>query len=461
MTDYRLPPHAPQAEQGVISCILPDAGCMAEAIERLKGKAEVFYDLRNQTIFDAMLGLYDARTPIDVLTLRQALKDGNKLEQIGGDAYLSSLPDAAPSPANLSSYTATLSDKYLLRRMLQVCAGATSRIYSREDEVEALLSQIETDVLSIRHDHKTGGVTPFKKLIQEAISTIEDFHQRGGVIAGVTTGLPDLDKLLWGLQPGDVFVIAARPSIGKTSLACGIAEHVAADLGLPVGFFSLEMTQASLAMKMLCSRARVSIKNIREGFIVERDFPKLTSAAGKLSKAPIYIDDTSGLSVMELRARARRMSQQYGIRLLVIDYLQLLHSTSRRVDNRQQEVADISTNVKTMAKELAMPVILIAQLNREVERSGGRPKMSQIRESGVVEADADIIGLLFKPEAEDDGQNQRQDAVPVTLIIAKQRNGATGDVDLTFLKSYTRFESAARVSDDDVPQQTNMPYNDP
>jgi replicative DNA helicase len=254
-----------------------------------------------------------------------------------------------------------------------------------------------------------------------------------------------------------MIVIAARPSMGKTSLAMNIAEHVALEQKLPVGVFSLEMTSESLVLRMLCSRSRVNLRNIRDGFLAERDFPKLTGAAGKLANAPLFIDDTSGLSILQLRAKARRMSQQYGIKLFVIDYLQLLHSTARRAENRQQEIADISNGVKSLAKELNVPVIVLSQLNRELEKDKNRkPRMSDLRESGSIEQDADLVGLLYKPSSGDDedsgaGGGEEQDAVPVNLLIAKQRNGPTGDVHLTFLKSYTRFENAAKVSDDDVP----------
>ena len=246
--------------------------------------------------------------------------------------------------------------------------------------------------------------------------------------------------------------------MGKTSLAMTIAEHVAIDQKLPVGVFSLEMTSESLVLRMLCSRSRVNMRNVRDGFLAERDFPKLTGAAGKLANAPLFIDDSSGLSILQLRAKARRMHQQYGIKLFVIDYLQLLHSTARRAENRQQEIADISSGVKSLAKELNVPVIVLSQLNRELEKDKDRkPRMSDLRESGSIEQDADLVGLLYKPSRGEDeegggGAQVEEEAVPVNLLIAKQRNGPTGDVHLTFLKSYTRFESAAKVSDEDVPQ---------
>ncbi|HPC61541.1 MAG TPA: replicative DNA helicase, partial [Verrucomicrobiota bacterium] len=298
-------------------------------------------------------------------------------------------------------------------------------------------------------------INTIKDLVKKAINTIEDYHQRQGMLTGIATGFPDLDKMTSGLHGGEMVVIAARPSMGKTSLAMNIAEHVAVDLKLPVGVFSLEMTSESLVLRMLCSRSRVNLRNVREGFLAERDFPKLTGAAGILASAPLFIDDSGGLSILQLRAKARRMFQQYKIKLFVIDYLQLLHSTSRRAENRQQEIADISNGIKALAKELNVPVIVLSQLNRELEREKNRkPRMSDLRESGAIEQDADLIGLLYKPNADDEeaaAPAAEEDAVPVNLLIAKQRNGPTGDVHLTFLKPYTRFESAAKVSDEDMP----------
>src|SRR5437660_5832632 len=267
-----------------------------------------------------------------------------------------------------------------------------------------------------------------KELVHSAISTIESFHQRQGMLTGVGTGFIDLDKMTSGLHAGEMIVIAARPSLGKTSLAMNIADYVAVDKKLPVGVFSLEMTAESLVLRMLCSRARVNLRNVREGFLLERDFPLLTNAAGKLSNSPLFIDDTAGLSILQLRARARRMQQQYAIKLFVVDYLQLLHSTARRAENRQQEIADISNGIKALAKELNVPVVVLSQLNRELERDKNRkPRLADLRESGAIEQDADLVALLYKPVSgeEEDGPAPEQEAAPVTLVIEKQRKGPT------------------------------------
>ncbi len=451
----RLPPHSVEAEQGVLGCVLLSPGeAMGACIEKLKSGAEVFYDLRHQTIFNTLAAMYDNREAIDLITLQQRLKDQQLLEQIGGITYLSTLLDSVPSAANLSYYADIVQEKYLLRKMIRVCTEVVGRVYEFEGEVDALMDEVERDILRISESRVQSHSATIKDLVKKAINTIEDFHQRQGMLTGIGTGFRDLDKMTSGLHGGEMVVIAARPSVGKTSLAMNIAENVAIEQGLPVGVFSLEMTAESLVLRMLCSRSRVNLRNVRDGFLAERDFPKLTGAAGKLAKAPLFIDDSSGLSILQMRAKARRMQQQYGIKLFVIDYLQLLHSTSRRAENRQQEIADISSGIKSLAKELNVPVIVLSQLNRELERDKNRkPRLSDLRESGSIEQDADLVGLLYRPSSNDDedAASPDEEAIAVNLLVAKQRNGPTGDVNLTFLKPYTRFESAAKVSDEDVP----------
>jgi replicative DNA helicase len=452
----RLPPHSPEAEQGVLGCaLLSPNECMGECIESLNAGYETFYDLRHQTIFSALSEMYDSRAAIDVITLQQRLKNKQLLDEVGGIAYLAALPDTVPSAANLSYYLEIVKEKWLLRKMIQTCTDVVGRVYNFEGEVDSLMDEVERDILKISESRVQAHSNSIKDLVKKAINTIEDYHQRQGMLTGIATGFSDLDKMTSGLHGGEMIVIAARPSMGKTSLAMNIAEHAALEQKIPVGVFSLEMTSESLVLRMLCSRSRVNMRNVRDGFLAERDFPKLTGAAGKLANAPLFIDDSSGLSVLQMRAKARRMHQQYGIKLFVIDYLQLLHSTSRRAENRQQEIADISSGIKSLAKELDVPVIVLSQLNRELERDKNRkPRLSDLRESGSIEQDADLVALLYKPSSgdEEEGVPVEEEAVPVNLLIAKQRNGPTGDVHLTFLKSYTRFESAAKVSDEDVPQ---------
>jgi replicative DNA helicase len=451
----RLPPHSIEAEQGVLGCVLlSPSESLGECVQKFKQGADVFYDLRHRTIYETLVEMYDQKEPIDLITIQQRLKDRQQLDAIGGLPYLMSLPDAVPSAANLDYYQTIIKDKFLLRKMIQTCTDVVGRVYEHEGEVDKLLDEVERDILRLGESRVESATDTMKDLVHKAITTIEQYHQRQGMLTGVGTGFVDLDKMTSGLHEGEMIVVAARPSMGKTSLAMNIAEHVAVDLRLPVGVFSLEMTASSLVLRMLCSRARVNLRNIRDGFLAERDFPKLTGAAGKLAGAPLFIDDSSGLSILQLRAKARRMHQQHGVKLFVIDYLQLLHSTARRAENRQQEIADISNGVKALAKELSVPVIVLSQLNREMEREKNRePRLSDLRESGAIEQDADLVAMLYDPGKTDDDEGQKtqdHDAKPIRLLIAKQRNGPTGAIDLTFIKSYTRFESAAKISGDDA-----------
>ena len=364
-----------------------------------------------------------------------------------------------PSAANLSYYLDIVQEKYLLRRMIHVCTGIVGRVYDYEGEVDALMDEAERDIFRISEARVQTTTTTIKQLVNNAITTIEQFHARQGQLSGIATGFTDLDKMTNGLHPGEMVVIAARPSLGKTSLAMNIAEHAAVDNKLPVGVFSLEMTAESLVLRTLCSRARVNLRSIRDGFLAEQDFVKLTTAAGLLSRSPLFIDDTSGLSILQLRAKARRLQQQFGVKLFVIDYLQLLHSTARRVDNRQQEIADISSGIKALAKELRVPIIVLSQLNRDFERDKSRkPNLADLRESGAIEQDADLVGLLYRADPEDPTKRRESDddavnldVVPINLLVAKQRNGPTGDIHLIFQRSLTRFENAAKVGDEDVP----------
>jgi replicative DNA helicase len=316
--------------------------------------------------------------------------------------------------------------------------------------VPSLLDEVEGHINSIARERFQARSLSMKDQVMEAIESIEKLYERRGAITGLPTGFAELDEMTDGLHESEMFVIAARPSMGKTALAMNIAEHIAVDQRMPVAVFSLEMSSQQLVQRLLCSRARVNLKKVRGGFLTERDFPSLTSAASKLAESKIFIDDTAGLSILELRAKARRLKTQHDIQLIVIDYLQLLRSTSRRAqDNRQLEIAEISSGIKALAKELAIPIVVLAQLNRNPEnRSGdskGRPRLSDLRESGSIEQDADLVALLVREEYYADSEEEKQEAEgKATLIIAKQRNGPVGDVPLTFLKEYTRFETRAR-----------------
>lgn len=459
LTD-RVPPNNQECEQASLGGVMADPRNIDMLIEKFKGVgAEVYYDLRHQTIFSTLLELHGENKPLDVISVQAHLKGKQLLDQCGGIAYLAELPDkGAPSAAEY--YADVVLEKYLLRHMAQVCTDIVAGMYDTEGDAYEYLDQAERKLLAVRQLRQVTTVQPMKQLMAKSLNALEDYQQRNGRLLGMPTGFIDYDKLTGGMVDGEMIVIAARPSVGKTSLAMNIADYVATDLRLPVGVFSLEMTSESLAMRLLSSRSRVNLRNAREGFLAERDLPKLVGSAGKLAGSPLWIDDFSPMTVMELRSRARRMHAQYGIKLFVVDYLQLMEAISnkgRRYDNRQQEVAEISKGIKSIAKELKVPVIVLSQLNRDLEREKNRkPRLSDLRESGAIEQDADQICLLYKVPQGDD-EKEDPDAIPVNLLIAKQRNGPAGDdVHLTFLKAYTRFESSAAVSDEDVPRDAQQ-----
>lgn len=462
MPEHRLPPHSIEAEQGCLGCVLlAPQTTLPEAIATLKTNVEIFYDIRHQKIYAAMIEMFTRQEEIDVITLQQWLADDQQLDAIGGIPYLNFVQDTVPSAANFQYYAEIVREKYLVRRAIQICTDTVASGYEFNGDVHEWLDQAEASILAIRSSMTNSQTVGILQVMQSTIAKVEALSARNGELTGLATGFADLDALTCGLQPGDMVVIAGRPSMGKTSLAMNIAEHAAIQNKIPVGIFSLEMTADALGMRLVGSQARVNIRNVREGFIAEADYPKLTGAAGKISRSPIHIDATPGLSIMELRARARCMFNQFGIKLFVVDYLQLLHSTSRRAEsNRQFEIAEISGGIKELAKQLNVPIMVLSQLNREIEKQKRVPGLSDLRESGAIEQDADLVGLLYKAaNDEEDDTGETSDGIPINLRIAKQRNGPIGTIHLTFLKSFTRFESAAKVSDDDVPaDQPSRPY---
>ncbi len=448
----RLPPHSIDAERGALACVLlSPVDCLDALIERFPSGAAVFYDLRHRLLFQVMLEMHERQLPIDTISLHQRLKDGQQLDKVGGLVYLAALPDAAPSAVNLAHYAAILNEKYSLRRILATCTEAAACAYEFTGDIEELLDQVEREVLAISETQTQGKTRSMKQITRTAMGAIEELHENGGRLRGLSWGLPDLDKLTRGLKPAELVIIAGRPSTGKTSLAMQVVEYTAVDQGIPAGVFSLEMSAEDLVTRMLCSRARVNLNGIASGLLGLLDVPNLAKASAQMSKAPLYIDDSGGLSILQLRAKARRLWQQHDIRLLVVDYLQLLHSTNRKIDNRTQEIADLTAGCKAMAKELNIPVIAVSQLNREVEkRTSNKPRMADLREGGAIEQDADFIGLLYRQSRDD--ESQPNGMCPVNLYVAKQRNGPRDhDLALMFCEPFTRFEGRAPISAVDVP----------
>lgn len=446
----RTLPHSLECEMGVLGCILLSPNdCLAETISKLKQGSETFYDLRNVAIYEQMVQMYEGREAIDIITLQQRLKDKQLLEQVGGIAYLSSLPDTVPSAANLSYYIDFVKEKYLLRRTIHTCTDVVGRIYDYEGEVDELMDAVERDILNIRQNTSPASKTA-KQFVDEAMTSIESMFHLQGRTGGLQTGFFELDKLTDGLHAGDMVVISGYEKAGKTSLAMNIAEHVVLTLKKPVGVFDLEMTGESLMKRAICTLARVNLRDIRDGFMSEHDLPHITTAAAKLSGAPLYINDASDLTILQLRAEARRMVQLYGINLFVIDYLQLLSAPHiRKKGNREEEISHISKGIKAMAKDLGVPVIVLCQQN----------KSGELRESQAIIQDADgwwqlrHVGDGKKESERDDEDDARHDeeAVPVTLRVKRQRNGPTGKVYLTFIKSFTRFEPESPISEQDLP----------
>lgn len=441
----RHPPHSTEAEQGVLGCILLEPQQSLNQCETSM-QPDDFYDLRHRTIYEAITELHAQRITVDMLALYQQLKKCKMIDEVGGLPYLNSLQDATPTAANLDYYLRILREKAICRRLIHACTDIVSRTYEFEGQVSELLDSVESEILTISRTEKQNQATPaVKQLVHEAIGEIEFAFQNQGKISGLSTGLPDLDRFTDGLHGGESIILAAFPSVGKTSLAMNIAEHVVLREDQPVGVFSMEMTGRSLVKRLLCSHARVNLRNISEGYMTESDFPKLTNAAGKVANAKLYFDDTPGLSIHQLRARARRMWQEFGIKFLVIDYLQLMNAAggARKIENRVQELADISNGIKSLSKELDIPILTLSQLT---EMQGGKTKLRGAAEIGQ---DADGVWELEAEEAEDPTV-----CVPTSLHIRKQRNGPRNvTVHLNFLTQITRFESAAKVEQDDLPTQ--------
>lgn len=420
---------------------------IAECVEKIN--AEYFYIPAHQTIYNVLVELWNAGQGIDLITFTQILRDRNLLETVGGASFVTSLFTFVPTAANVNYYLEIIRDKYILRQIIEACTESVRRSFEEQDEVISLLDEVEQKIFAVGEDRFKGQMPSMKDQVMEAIEAIEKLYEHKGGITGISTGFIEFDRMTSGLHPAEMIVIAARPSMGKTAFAMNIAEHVAINEKLAVAIFSLEMSSQQLVQRLLCSRARVNLKKVRDGFLGEREFSSLTSSASKLAEAKMFIDDSSGLSILELRAKARRLKAQNDIRLIVVDYLQLLRSTSRRgQDNRQIEISEISAGLKGLAKELNIPIIVVAQLNRNPENrtgdSKGRPRLSDLRESGSIEQDADLVGLLVREAYYADTDEEKEEAAGnADLIISKQRNGPIGDIPLTFLSEYTRFETRA------------------
>ncbi|MCF7874744.1 MAG: replicative DNA helicase [Candidatus Omnitrophica bacterium] len=435
----KIPPQSIEAEMATLGAMLQNEKVISEIVEITD--SSLFYKKEHKIIFETILELYDERNKIDILTVSERLRKKNFLNKVGGTTQLTTLADFVPSSANASDYARIVKEKGVLRALIENSSEIISLSYKGEEEVSSLLDKAERLIFDISDRRVEGGYVHIKDIIKDGIELIESLYHKKSHVTGVPTGFRDLDLKTAGFQKGDLVIVAGRPSMGKSALVTSITGHVAINKKIPVGIFSLEMSKEQLMQRFLCAEAKVEVNRVRTGFLSPSEWPTLTSAAGRLSEAPIYIDDTPALNIFEIRAKARRLKAHHDIQLILVDYLQLIRGAGR-TESRQQEISNISQGLKALAKELGVPLIAVSQLSRAVEsREGHRPKLSDLRESGAIEQDADLVVLLFREEYYQPNDENKGIA---EAIIAKQRNGPVGTINLAFLKEYMRFADLAK-----------------
>jgi replicative DNA helicase len=432
-------PHNLDAERSILGAILLDDKAALPVFEILK--SQDFYLESHRRIFDRMLLLVSDGRPIDLITLKEELQRTNELESVGGAAYLASLTDYLPRALNIEYYAQIAKSKSTLRRLIQTSSEIMARSYQDEEPAQDILHHVEKAIFDIASQHFRTGFSSITPVVSDVFKQIEELSNRKAPVTGLETGFVDLDRITAGLHPADLIIVAARPGLGKTSLCLNIAQHVAIRKHKTVGIFSLEMSKEQLVKRLLCSEARIDAHRISTGFLNKEDWNRLSRASGDLSETGIFIDDSATVTVTELRTKARRLSLEHGLHLLIVDYLQLMSGSSQRYENRTQEISQISRGLKAIAKELEIPVIAVSQLSRAVESRSGehrRPQLSDLRESGSIEQDADVVMFIYR----EDMINPTEDNSGLAeLIIGKQRNGPTGSVQLAFSKQFTKFDS--------------------
>ena len=436
----RTLPHNLEAERCVLGAILIHNEAFNVAAELID--SHDFFRVAHRLVFDKMVGLNERGHVIDLVTIKDELGRSGHLDEVGGAAYVAGLADGVPRSTHVEHYARIVKEKATLRNLIHSASKILSTAYEAEQDAGTVLDQAEQEIFSIAEDRIHTGFVPLGDLVQGSFTAIEHLQQHKGLVTGIPTGFVDLDNLTSGFQPSDLIIIAARPSMGKTSFVLNVAQHIGTKTDRTVGFFSLEMSREQLFMRMLTSEAEVDSHRFRGGFLSERDYGRLSTALGRLAEARVYIDDSAGLGVLEARAKARRLKAEHGLDLLVIDYIQLMQGRGR-FENRTQEVASISRALKGLAKELAVPVVALSQLSRAPEsRSDRRPQLSDLRESGALEQDADVVMFIYRDEqygATPENENLAE------IIIGKQRNGPTGTVKMAFLKQYTRFANLSPI----------------
>lgn len=441
----RIPPQNIEAEQAVIGAILLEPSALVVASEILV--PESFYRNSHQRIFNVMLKLSEKGEAVDLITVTEELSATKMLEDVGGVTYLSELAASVPTAANIEYYAKIVEEKALLRRLIRTATEIAKEGYTREDEVDDLLSDAEKNIMDVAQRKNISSFKHIKDVLVQTYDNIEKLHHHKGEVTGIASGFKDLDKMTAGFQNNDLIIVAARPSVGKTAFALNIAQNVATKTDENVALFSLEMGAEQLVMRMLCSEGNIDAQNLRTGALTDTDWQRLSMAMANLSRAGIFIDDTPGIRVSEIRSKCRRLKQTEGLSMVIIDYLQLIQGSGRSSqENRQQEVSEISRSLKGLARELEVPVIALSQLSRGVEqRQDKRPIMSDIRESGSIEQDADIVAFLYR---EDYYEKEAETDNTIEIIIAKQRNGPTGTVRLAFMREYNKFISISTHYDD-------------
>jgi replicative DNA helicase len=438
--------HSPQnisAEQATLGSIILDKDSILSCIEILK--SDDFYRNAHQIIYQCALDLFEKNQAVDLVTLTEELNKRKQLEEVGGASYLTTLMSSVPTAANVEYYAKIVKQKAILRKLINHATQIVTMGYEEQEDARILLDKAENLIFDVSQQKVEHSFSPIKDLLTESFEKIEDLYHRDNFITGVPTGFIELDEITTGFQPSELVIIAGRPSMGKTAFCLNIAQNAAMQHKIPVAIFSLEMSKAQIVQRMLCSEARIDTHALRRGRMPEEDWPKLSMAAGRLSAAPIFIDDTAGISPLEIKAKARRLKARYNLGLILIDYLQLIQ-TGLKIENRQQEISQISRSLKGLARELNVPVITVSQLSRAVEqRSVQKPRLSDLRESGAIEQDADVVAFLYREEYYKPKSNKKGIA---EVIISKQRNGPTGTLELAFLKEYTRFENLAKTNEE-------------
>ncbi len=439
---YKVPPQNLEAEQSILGSILLENIAINSVLEVMS--KDDFYSEAHRKIFNLMVELSEKNEPVDIITLSNALRDKNLLDSIGGTAYLASLVDNVPSAANVANYAKIAKEKAILRGLIGSATDIITSCYATGTDVDDVLDRAEHSIFEIAENKVRPSFYPIREIVKDSFRSIEDLYARKELITGVPTGFEKIDDLTSGLQKSDLIIIAGRPSMGKTAFALNIAQFAALEGQIPVAVFSLEMSKEQLVFRLLASEAKVDSQRLRKGFLGETDWPKLTTAAGRLSEAPLFIDDTPAITVLEMKAKSRRLKADQGLGLIVVDYIQLMRAGGYR-DNREQEISEISRSLKALAKELKVPVIALSQLNRKVEdRTNRRPQMADLRESGAIEQDADVIAFIYRDEVYNKSEDNPEKGT-AEIIIGKQRNGPTGTVKLAFLEKFTSFENLTHV----------------